>query len=496
LSAKKIDLFTVQQQSMKPLFFTLSLLLAVTIASRAQNPVRDTHPDATIFIVDSQSGQEVMATSDQAILFKDAFIDLVYNTSIAKMGLKAPGHKTVVVTQSDPADGNAYQLTINTRFLGQDALICTFSYNVDDNTLYFYDQNTQNWDPEVVQGYNVVNLNNCLALGKFNELENNDQAANDNTQAGDNTQANDGSDDTVYADTPPPALQDYEQPEVPADDYLWQPGYWAYNPGGGYYWVAGAWVAPPSAGLLWTPPYWGYEGSRYVFHSGYWGNDIGFYGGVDYGYGYGGRGFVGGNWQGGHFRYNSAVLHVGTHVHNVYVDRSVVRAGVRVKVSFNGGGGTNARPTFNEQKAAGEQHVKDHSQNPRAANNNRDNGQRNGNRTAGNGAQRGGNDNNANKGPANNNNNGAPRTAGNGGNGMPNATNNTTGNGLTKGPGNGAPKGPGVPKGPGIPKGPGSKNNNGGQRGQGGQRGNNPKPQKAPKAQNNPPQPKKDDKNN
>src|SRR6202451_376902 len=107
----------------------------------------------------------------------------------------------------------------------------------------------------------------------------------------------------------PPALPVYAQPPAPADGYLWTPGYWAYG-SAGYYWVPGVWIAPPRVGLLWTPGYWGWGGGVYAWHAGYWGPHVGFYGGVNYGFGYGGVGFVGGEWRGGRFAYNTAVVHV------------------------------------------------------------------------------------------------------------------------------------------------------------------------------------------
>ncbi|HXB35231.1 MAG TPA: hypothetical protein VNV35_17500, partial [Puia sp.] len=107
--------------------------------------------------------------------------------------------------------------------------------------------------------------------------------------------------------TAPPALPVYTQPPCPVDGYLWTPGYWAYDEVDGYYWVPGVWVRPAQPGFLWTPGYWGFAGGIYGWHGGYWGPHIGFYGGVNYGYGYGGSGFIGGEWHGGYFRYNSAV---------------------------------------------------------------------------------------------------------------------------------------------------------------------------------------------
>src|SRR5262245_63654558 len=91
----------------------------------------------------------------------------------------------------------------------------------------------------------------------------------------------------------PPPLPIYDQPPMPAVGYLWTPGYWAYGESD-YYWVPGVWVRPPRPSLLWTPPYWGFVGGVYRFNAGYWGPHVGFYGGINYGFGYGGVGFAGG----------------------------------------------------------------------------------------------------------------------------------------------------------------------------------------------------------
>ena len=155
----------------------------------------------------------------------------------------------------------------------------------------------------------------------------------------------------------PPALPVYEQPPAPADGYLWTPGYWAYGPDG-YYWVPGVWVTPPRAGLLWTPGYWAFTGGVYGWHAGYWGPHVGFYGGINYGFGYGGVGFFGGRWEGEHFMYNTAVVNVNrTVIRNVYEDRTVInRTVVNNHVSFNGAGGINRQPSNEERMAVREQH--------------------------------------------------------------------------------------------------------------------------------------------
>src|ERR1700683_2515832 len=157
----------------------------------------------------------------------------------------------------------------------------------------------------------------------------------------------------------PPALPVYVQPPCPTEGYLWTPGYWAYGDAG-YYWVPGVWVAPPRVGLLWTPGYWGLAGGIYGWHAGYWGPHVGFYGGVNYGFGYGGVGFVGGEWRGGVFAYNSALANFGgVHVTNVYENRTIVTQNTIVNanhVSFNGGAGIQAHASEVEERAANEQH--------------------------------------------------------------------------------------------------------------------------------------------
>ena len=97
----------------------------------------------------------------------------------------------------------------------------------------------------------------------------------------------------------PPPLPVYEQPVCPGDGYIWTPGYWAWD--NDYYWVPGTWMMPPEVGFLWTPGYWGWGGDGFLFNEGYWGLSVGFYGGIDYGFGYFGHGYEGGRWQNGHF---------------------------------------------------------------------------------------------------------------------------------------------------------------------------------------------------
>lgn len=157
---------------------------------------------------------------------------------------------------------------------------------------------------------------------------------------------------TETADQPPPPLPDYQQPPAPGDDYIWTPGYWAWGPNG-YYWVPGAWVEPPYVNALWTPGYWGFYGGRYLFYPGHWGLHIGFYGGINYGFGYVGLGYEGGYWHGNHFFYNRVYNHIDTRtVHNVYSYHANVHVQNASRQSYRGGSaGVRATPRPSEGAA-------------------------------------------------------------------------------------------------------------------------------------------------
>ena len=154
----------------------------------------------------------------------------------------------------------------------------------------------------------------------------------------------------------PPELPVYEQPICPQEGFMWTPGYWNYADDGGYFFVPGTWVQPPEVGVLWTPGYWGWGGGNYAWNEGYWGAQVGFYGGVNYGFGYGGEGYGGGYWNGGNFFYNSRVNHIDVGMtRNVY-EKTVIENNTHV--SFNGGtGGIQARPTAEQETFAHERHI-------------------------------------------------------------------------------------------------------------------------------------------
>ncbi|MGC2247183.1 MAG: hypothetical protein WA609_11330 [Terriglobales bacterium] len=153
----------------------------------------------------------------------------------------------------------------------------------------------------------------------------------------------------------PPAIPIYTQPVCPGPGYLWTPGYWGWSDVDGYYWVPGTWVDAP-VGLLWTPGYWGWNDGAYVWNDGYWGPTVGFYGGINYGFGYTGEGFYGGEWRGRSFYYNSDVMNVrGAHITNVYQRTVVVNNN---HVAYNGGeGGVQSRPNAEQERYAHEHHT-------------------------------------------------------------------------------------------------------------------------------------------
>ncbi len=162
----------------------------------------------------------------------------------------------------------------------------------------------------------------------------------------------------VVVNFAPPPLPVYEQPLCPGEGYIWTPGYWAYGDDfDDYYWVPGTWVMAPEIGFLWTPAYWGWGGEGFVFYDGYWGPVVGFYGGINYGFGYFGEGYEGGRWDHDRFFYNRSVNNVNvTEIHNVY-NTTVINRNEN-HVSYNGGnGGINRRPTPQEQSAARERHM-------------------------------------------------------------------------------------------------------------------------------------------
>ncbi len=163
----------------------------------------------------------------------------------------------------------------------------------------------------------------------------------------------------ISVNVEPPDLLADDQSPIPGDGYLWIPGYWAWSDDDqDFYWVPGAWVPVPQVGFLWTPGYWAADGDAFVWYAGYWSPHVGFYGGINYGYGFGGSGYEGAYWQGGGLFYNRAVNNVaGARLANVYV-KPVAAPAAGNRTSFNGGArGTRAQPTASELAAWREPHL-------------------------------------------------------------------------------------------------------------------------------------------
>jgi hypothetical protein len=165
----------------------------------------------------------------------------------------------------------------------------------------------------------------------------------------------------VTIGVPPPPLPVYAQPAWPGDGYVWVPGYWAYADDEGYYWVPGTWTLAPEPGLLWTPGYWAWQPAGYVWNAGYWGPHVGFYGGINYGFGYFGTGFSGGYWANNTYFCNGAVTNIDAFhgsAANVYYGHGGFDHPNSSRVSYNGGGGgTRSHPNPAELAAAREPHV-------------------------------------------------------------------------------------------------------------------------------------------
>jgi hypothetical protein len=153
----------------------------------------------------------------------------------------------------------------------------------------------------------------------------------------------------------PPELPTYEQPSPPEEDLVWTPGFWAWSEDlSDYYWVPGTWAAAPIVGYLWTPGYWVARRGRFAWRAGYWGPHVGFYGGINYGYGYFGRGYVGGSWRDGHMAYNSAVTNLGNFHSNYTYSQPMATGASSLRASYRS---DSIQPNAAEIAAAREYHI-------------------------------------------------------------------------------------------------------------------------------------------
>ncbi len=139
---------------------------------------------------------------------------------------------------------------------------------------------------------------------------------------------------------PPPRLRAEHQPPLPRYGQVWTPGYWGWNAAvNDYYWAPGVWVRPPRLGVLWTPGYWGFSNGLYHFNVGSWGPTVGFYGGINYGYGYGGNGYQGAYWRGRTLYYNRSANNIGGMRINAIYNQRIYEGRSMSRVSYSGGPG-------------------------------------------------------------------------------------------------------------------------------------------------------------
>ena len=103
----------------------------------------------------------------------------------------------------------------------------------------------------------------------------------------------------ISNNVPPPELPVYDQPPIPAPGYIWTPGYWAAAQAAisGFREPGLSRRQSDCCGRLDIGA--GTTASNWT--AGYWGPHVGFYGGVNYGFGYIGTGYEGGRWNNGVF---------------------------------------------------------------------------------------------------------------------------------------------------------------------------------------------------
>ena len=127
------------------------------------------------------------------------------------------------------------------------------------------------------------------------------------------------------------------QPPPPADGYIWSARLLEPEPqrlllGAGRLGAGAVYRRAVDAGLL------GFRGRHLSVARRLLGPHIGFYGGINYGFGYIGIGFVGGYWNHDRYFYNRAVTNVNvTHITNVYTHNVVVNNIDNRRISYNGG---------------------------------------------------------------------------------------------------------------------------------------------------------------
>src|SRR5450631_4165541 len=73
----------------------------------------------------------------------------------------------------------------------------------------------------------------------------------------------------VYVRVGPPTPIVEARLVAPGPDYIWTPGYHAWN-GAVYAWVPGRWTLPPRPRAVWVPAHWVRERRGWYFEEGHW----------------------------------------------------------------------------------------------------------------------------------------------------------------------------------------------------------------------------------
>jgi len=73
----------------------------------------------------------------------------------------------------------------------------------------------------------------------------------------------------VYASTAPPPPVVETITVAPGPNYVWVPGYHAWN-GSGYVWTSGRWELRPAGRRAWVPGHWNHGGRGWYWVEGHW----------------------------------------------------------------------------------------------------------------------------------------------------------------------------------------------------------------------------------
>ncbi len=147
----------------------LLLLILVYQWGHAQNNVVDANPTSKLFTIDFDKGQETLAIGERAVLFKNAIIDLVYNTPVVRqLQNMYPGPKIAVIKQIDPRILNGFQVALKRTTFNGASTIAWFYYDIKKNSLFVFDQESAKWSKVILSTEILPALNNCQTYCNFN----------------------------------------------------------------------------------------------------------------------------------------------------------------------------------------------------------------------------------------------------------------------------------------------------------------------------------------